>query len=344
MIRSRVFAGSLAGILVLAIGPASVSAQRLDLTVDGYGLVIGNKPRVNGVRLNFRDRGLDRVNGINATLWTPYEPISGSVYGLALGLPVTGASRIEGIALGVFGVGAEQEIRGIGIAPIGIGSGGRLWGLMIGGIGAGAGGDVQGIGIGGIGVGSGGSARGIFIGGIGAGAAGNVEGLSIGGIGVGGGGTMRGIQLGGVGVGSGGSITGLSIGGVGVGAAGDIKGINLAGVGVGAGGLVKGLTIAGLGAGASRLEGIVLTGFGAGGERVKGLIVAPFYFKVTEGGELTGVSFSAYNRVIGAQHGVTIGLLNYARSLNGVQIGVLNIVDRPSGKRWFPILNVGHDR
>jgi hypothetical protein len=34
----------------------------LDLTIGGTGLAIGHIPRVNGIRLNFRDRYLEEVN------------------------------------------------------------------------------------------------------------------------------------------------------------------------------------------------------------------------------------------------------------------------------------------
>ena len=61
--------------------PLSLSAQVIDLTVTNNGIAIGDKPRVNGIRLNFRDRHLEGVNGINATIWTPYQPTSGRVTG-----------------------------------------------------------------------------------------------------------------------------------------------------------------------------------------------------------------------------------------------------------------------
>src|SRR5512143_2525946 len=100
---------ALAALLV----PSLAAAQGLDLTVDDVGLAIGNKPRVTGVRLNYRDSRLDWVHGVNATIWTPYEPMSGTVVGLALGLPATGADRIHGVALAPIGIGTRSEITGI---------------------------------------------------------------------------------------------------------------------------------------------------------------------------------------------------------------------------------------
>ncbi len=46
------------------------------------------------------------------------------------------------------------------------------------------------------------------------------------------------------------------------------------------------------------------------------------------------------NYIQGTQRGLTIGIVNYARSLHGVQVGVVNIVrNNPKGRRWLPIVN-----
>ena len=163
---------------------------------------IGNYPNVTGLRLNFRDSDLERVTGMNVTIWSPYEPATGVVKGVALGLPVTGAGDIVGLGAGVFGVGAAHNLSGLMIGPVGAGAGGRVSGIAIGGIGVGAGGNLRGIIVGGVGVGAGGNFKGVALGGVGVGAGGNATGLMIGGVGVGAGGTLRGIGLGGVGVGA----------------------------------------------------------------------------------------------------------------------------------------------
>jgi hypothetical protein len=87
---------------LLAAFPAF--AQGLDLTVNHVGVGIGDVPRVIGLRLNYRDRAMQRVDGVNATIWTPYgEGGTGEVRGLALGVPATGAARVYGIATGILG-------------------------------------------------------------------------------------------------------------------------------------------------------------------------------------------------------------------------------------------------
>jgi hypothetical protein len=320
--------------------PAALSAQVIDLTIHDVGIAIGDKPRMTGLRINYRDRRLEQIVGVNVTVWSPYQPATGVVKGIALGLPATGARRIEGLAVGAFGIGADESITGIGVAPIGIGAGGQLRGIMVGGIGVGSGSGLTGIGVGLIGVGGGGPMTGLMVGGIGVGGGGDVKGISAAVIGVGSGGSVRGLSIGGVGVGAGGGLRGISIGGIGVGSGGDVTGISIGGIGVGAGGTVRGLTIGGIGVGAPRLEGVVLTGFGAGAQEAHAMVIAPAYFKIEDEGTLRGASVSAYNRVLGTQRGLTLGLLNYARELNGVQVGLINISDNGGRRRIIPIVSV----
>lgn len=343
---------------LLSIAPA-LSAQR-EAPVRRI-ISIGHHPRVDGIRINFRDRELDLVRGANITIWSPREGyLGGKVKGLALGLPITMAGDISGLGLGVFGVGAEDNFTGIGVGGLGLGAGGSLRGIMLGGvgvgagrdvrglsfgtIGVGAGGDVRGIAIGGIGAAAGGSVRGIMLGGIGAGAGGDARGLMFGTIGAGIGGNARGITIGGVGVGAGGSIRGLTVGGIGVGAGGNISGITVGGVGVGSGGTLRWLTVGGVGVGAPRIQGIAI-GSVVGAERTNAFVIAPALFRTTPGGRMGGAAISSVNYIPGSQRGLTVGLVNYTERLNGLQVGVVNIV---ADRRWplkaLPLINVGRDR
>ena len=329
-----------AALFVLGL-PALGSAQGLDLTINHVGLAIGDIPEVTGLRLNYRDRNLRRVDGVNVTIWMPYDDdnMRGVVRGVALGLPMTGARNIDGLALGVFGVGAQDRIRGIGFAPIGMGSGGSLEGLMIGGIGAGTGGSITGIGVGGIGLGSGGRMKGLFVGGIGVGSGEDVEGIIIGGVGVGAGRDLTGISISGIASGAGRDVLGLTVAGIAAGAGGDLTGITIAGIAAGAGGTLKGITIAGVAAGAPRLRGVALSPIAAGGQDVKGLVVAGAYMKIDKG-EFTGLTASSFNHIRGVQNGLAIGLLNYADELHGLQLGLINIArNNPSGARVLPVAN-----
>jgi hypothetical protein len=330
-------------LLIAASGAAQEPRRSLDLTVNDVGISIGDSRRVVGLRLNFRDRQLEEVVGINATVWTPFE-YTGVVRGLALGLPATGARRIDGIAVGVLGVGVSESIRGLAVAGIGLGAGDEVRGIAIGGVGLGAGEGVHGIAIGGIGVGAGGAVRGLTIGGVGVGAGGAATGILISGVGAGVGGQLRGLSIAGVGIGAGESIRGVTIAGIGMGAGGDVTGVQIAGIGMGSGGTLRWLSVAGIGIGAPNIEGAAIAA-AVGAQQARGLIVAPAYFRISDGGRINGLNVSAFNDVRGMQQGLAIGIFNYARQLDGVQLGVLNYAaNKPRGTRLLPVLNFARSR
>ncbi|MCB0305577.1 MAG: hypothetical protein KDI38_17580, partial [Calditrichaeota bacterium] len=84
-----------------------------------------------------------------------------------------------------------------------------------------------------------------------------------------------------------------------------------------------------------------VAGFAAGGEDVRGITVAGGYLTIEPGGRLEGLSASAFNRVRGEQVGVSIGFLNYARHLKGVQFGVINYArNNPKFLRILPLINL----
>ena len=69
--------------------PVIAAAQSIDLLTPGHrGLSIGDSRRVDGLRINFRDRRMEQVNGVNITVWTPHRESRGDVNGIAIGLPI----------------------------------------------------------------------------------------------------------------------------------------------------------------------------------------------------------------------------------------------------------------
>lgn len=326
-----------------AAPPPADAPWSLDLTVHDFGIGIGNSKHIDGLRLNFRDVAPYTVHGISLTMWSPAKNAGGGdVTGLALGLPLAAAKRLRGIGLGV-GVGADEALDGIGVGVLGIGSGGALRGVFIGGLGAGTGGDVLGIGLGGLGIGAGRDVYGIMLGGLGGGAGRDVTGIAAGGLGVGAGRNVTGIVFGGLGAGAGGDVTGIAIGGLGVGAGGRIRGLVVGGLGAGAGEEIDGVALAIVGVGAPRIRGVTAS-LAAGGADVTGLVAAPAYFMIDEGGTFRGVSISAFNRIRGEQRGLVIGIVNYAESLHGVQVGLVNWAgNNPSGLKLLPIANAHFD-
>jgi len=118
------------------------------------------------------------------------------------------------------------------------------------------------------------------------------------------------------------------------------------GLGVG-GEEITGMGVAGLGIGAERITGFHVAGVGLGGEDLHGFFATAGLVKATAPGNLGtlhGVGIGAVNYVNGRQTGLTIGIVNVARSLNGVQIGLVNYAgNNPSGLKVLPLVNAHFD-
>ncbi len=325
-------------LLLALLLPGSLLAQSLDIPSRHWGLSIGNSENFSGIRLNWADREVQKISGLNMTLWYSKNNDEAEINGLSLGLVSPQGKDLNGIQLGGIGVSAENSLNGLSMALIGVGSGGSASGINIGGIGVGAGGDLRGLNIGGIGVGAGGDVSGINIGGIGVGSGGRLSGVNIGIFGVGASDDITGINFGGFGLGSGGDITGLNVGLFGLGAAGRINGINVGGIGLGAGERISGFSLALIGIGSPEISGITLTSGVAGAEKMTGFTVALASLRIREA--FTGVALSAYNDIRGKQTGLVIGLVNRADELHGVQLGLINYVrSNPGFRRILPVIN-----
>jgi hypothetical protein len=319
------------------------------------GIGFGNLQKFTGIRFNFKDRNVEKINGVNVTVWQAKNDAdqTGVMNGLSIGLPMSmGHQTQNGVSVGLFGVAATRRLNGINIGGLGIGAGEDVTGFNFGGLGIGSGQNLTGINIAGLGAGAGGNVRGFNFGGLGIGAGGNLSGFNFGGLGVGSGGDVSGISLAGAGIGAGQNLTGFTVALVGIGAGEKVRGITVAGIGIGAGEELKGLTIAGVGAGSPKVTGITIA-MAVGGVDVKGIMIAPAFFRVgggdhqnddgtvtSEDGVMTGLSVSAYNRIKGEQRGVALGIVNYTKRIKGVQFGVINIVrENPRGLRVLPIFN-----
>jgi hypothetical protein len=331
--------------LVICSQPAFAQESRrsLDIGVNATGLSIGDSERWRGVRINFRDTRLESADGINLTLWSPTDGGEGDIRGLAIGVPLTGGAEVIGLSVAAGGISATRSLGGISVAGLGLGAGGDVRGIALGGLGLGAGGSVRGVALAGLGIGAAKEVRGIAVAGLGLGTGGDVRGLIVGGLGAGGGGDVRGAAVGGLGVAAGGSLHGVMVGGLGAGLGKGGRGIVLAGLGAGIGGSFDGIALGGLGVGAGgAFRGVAAAGVGVGGRDLSGLMLAGGSVRVVEGGTLNGVGASLMNYVQGHQRGLTIGLVNYTRTLSGVQVGLVNIVrENPSSRRVLPFLNWG---
>jgi len=333
---------------------AEASSQGFGIPSRRGGIGFGNLPRFTGIRFNFIDRNVEQLYGINVTVWNAKDEAeqTGNMQGISIGLPMAmGLENQSGISVGIFGAGAKKNLSGVNIGGLGVGAGGSVSGFNVAGLGIGAGGNLNGFNFALLGVGCGGNVRGFNFGGLGVGAGGSLSGINIGGLGIGSGGDVTGINIGGLGVGSGADLSGINLAILGVGAGGRVRGFSFAGLAVGSGESLQGIAIALLAAGSPSVSGLAIAPV-VGGLKVKGIIVAPVWMRVGEKkpkdqeegveakGEFTGISFSAYNRIIGTQKGVGIGVVNYCQKIRGVQFGVINIVrDNPKGLRVLPIGN-----
>lgn len=334
-------------------------SQGVGLPSKKGGIGFGNLPTFSGFRFNFIDKNVKKISGVNVTVWQPKDDSvqTGTVNGISIGVPLAiGTANKTGIGIGILGVGAKKNLSGFNIGGFGVGAGSNVTGFNMGGLGIGTGGNLKGFNIGGLGAGAGGNVLGINMGGLGVGAGGNLTGFNFGGLGVGAGGNVSGINIAGLGLGSGKDLRGISIGGLGVGAAGRVTGITIAGLGVGAGKELSGVVISILAAGSPKVKAIAIAPV-VGGVSVHGLIIAPAHLLVgpikkfkhgddgssqeESNGTFKGVSVSVFTKVNGQQNGVSLGVVNYARKIKGIQFGLINIVkENPKGLRVLPIFNM----
>ncbi len=266
--------------------------KSVDIAIRNNGLSIGNSKGINGLRINFRDKHLQKVNGINFTIWKPKDNTNKNsiINGFALGIVLPYATKINGFGLGL----------GLG--------GGQLNGISLGILGTGAERGINGLGIGGLGIGSEGNINGIILGGLGSGCEGNANGILFGGLGTGCEGDVNGILFGGLGSGCEGNLNGISFGLLGTGCEGNLNGLLLGGLGAGCEGILKGFGFAGIGIGSeTEIQGVIFSGGMIKTKIFKGLGICS-YSKIDN---YYGISFAIFNNIKNL-HGIEFGLVNYA--------------------------------
>jgi hypothetical protein len=313
----------------------------------------GNSPIFTGLRFNFKDSNVEKVNGMSFSMWQPKnDDGEGKVNGLSVGMPLAGGTaERNGLNIGLAGISANESLNGLNVGGFGAGAGDNVNGVNIGGIGVGSGGNLKGINLAGIGLGSGDDVSGFNVAAIGVGAGGDLKGISVAGIGAGAGENVKGVNIALVGIGAGEDMTGINFGGVGMGAGGTLKGINVGGVGVGAGEELVGVNMSVVGIGAPKVKGISVSSV-VGGDKVIGIAIAPAWLRVGDKDsdedadiELKGVAISAFNQIRGENNGLSIAVLNIAEGGKGFQLGLLNhYPNNPKGLRWLPIFNANFNK
>jgi len=168
----------------LSAQDTSSNGKALNFPANKYGISIGNSYEFTGIRMNFADENVKKINGLNVTLWFTAKNQNAVVNGISIGvIPTTGSMQY--INLGLLGVGTARNLNGVSISGMIIGSGGHINGLSISGIMTRAAGSQEGEGI----------ISGIAISGIGV-FANVINGLAIGGLAVGSDGDINGVATG----------------------------------------------------------------------------------------------------------------------------------------------------
>lgn len=322
-------------VALLLLVPTVASAQSLDLALAGHGVSLGNSPRFTGLRLNVSDRGVQRIDGLNLTLWNPKDNPDAVYNGVTLGLVGIKARHLHGLAVGGIGVNARERISGIAAGTLGV-----------------AAQDLDGLAAGLFLVDVRRRVRGIAIAGFWTGEADRFEGLALSaggataddlrGIGIGGLFTVGTKRLDGVAL-AGGTVfserlRGLAVGGIGVGGL-DVDGVAASFGGIG-GARLDGIFLAGLGTGASeRLRGIAVGGVLVFARETQGITVGALNGLYVDRIDLE--DFLHFNLANRRATGLSIGLVNYTAELKGVQIGLLNYAkNNPRWLRLLPLVNL----
>src|SRR5512136_1909064 len=112
-----------------------LAAQGLNFPAKTWGVSFGNSKNFTGLRFNFRDDRVQKITGVNITLWRPSKNNAEAVVtGLSLGLG-PGGGRLRGVQIGLLGAGAEKSMVGLNIGGLGVGAGEDLVGINLGGLG-----------------------------------------------------------------------------------------------------------------------------------------------------------------------------------------------------------------
>jgi len=127
--------------LILGLGLFKISGQDPESNGRAFsfpfgkaGISIGNSYTFNGIRFNFADSNVQRINGLNLTLWTKYKSVynkDATINGISLGVFPT-VKRMQPVNIFILGAAGVEYLNGISIAGIGIASG-NINGVCIGG-------------------------------------------------------------------------------------------------------------------------------------------------------------------------------------------------------------------
>ncbi len=176
-------------IAIIVIVEFSLSAQdtlfnkkSLNFPTKKYGISLGNSYEFTGIRINFADENVKRINGLNVTFWFKFD---GNEYAVVNGISVgvmPMAGKMGPVNLGILGTGtAKDNVYGLTLGGVFVGSSGSINGLTISGLVTMADGEnsaISGITISGIGIGAHKAINGFALGGLAVGTDGEINGIA----------------------------------------------------------------------------------------------------------------------------------------------------------------------
>lgn len=159
-----------------------LNRKSLNFPTKKWGISIGNSYEFNGIRVNFADENVKTINGVNLTFWLRFAKNQNAVVnGISIGVIPT-AGKMQPINVGLIGVGtSNNNLNGLSVGGILIGSGGSINGLSISGIMTMADGEdskISGVAISGLGVGAKKAINGFSIAGFMVGTEGDINGFT----------------------------------------------------------------------------------------------------------------------------------------------------------------------
>ena len=288
--------------------------RSLNIPFKKYGISFGNSSEFNGIRINYADAYVHKINGLNFTFWYKKLPVNENTgrhnqIKLIMGLfdAPNKSAVVNGVTAGIVPVAGTMQLFNFGV--LGLFADNRLNGLSVGGLYA-------------IGY----HINGICVGGLCSVAPTKINGLAFGGLAVYSAG-IDGIPVSPFVVAGTNKIRGLTVAGIYAGGDSESTKVKL-----------DGITIAGLFVNGGVINGVPVTlGFINCNSNLNGLAIAGISLKSDM---LKGLAVSCVvntNRT----HGVSIALFNRTKELHGLQLGLLNYAgNNRKGLKLLPLINL----
>lgn len=273
-----------------------------------YGISIGNSSEFNGVRINYADKNVKKINGLNVTFWfkkvAEYRDVSRR---FQLAEAPNKSAIVNGVAAGIIPVAGTMQPFNVGL--FGLFANNNLNGISLGGLFA---------------------------------MSDNINGICVGGLGLIAPKNINGIAAGGFAAYSA-EINGISVCPVLVAATNKISGLTVAGIYAGGDTespevKIDGLTIAGFSVKSKEINGMpVSLGLINCSNKLNGLAVTGIRMKsyVLNGAAIAGIVNT------NVTNGLTIAIFNKTNELHGVQMGILNYAgNNRKGLKLLPVFNL----